>query len=75
MRKHSHDSAQALIHGKSVGREPEPPYFANIHRFVISHFAASDPAEAETKSISSNSRELEPINFLLLGVLEVQKIF
>jgi hypothetical protein len=29
--------AQAFINGKRVGCEPEPPYLANIRRFIIAH--------------------------------------
>jgi hypothetical protein len=28
---------QALVHGKRVRREPEPPYIANVNRFLVVH--------------------------------------
>jgi hypothetical protein len=37
VRKHPEYPAQALINGKRIGREPEPPYFAYVRRFVIVH--------------------------------------
>jgi hypothetical protein len=37
MREHPEYPAQALINGKSVRCEPEPPYFAYVRRFVIVH--------------------------------------
>jgi hypothetical protein len=37
VRKHSEESAQALIRVERAGCEPKPPYAANIHGFVIAH--------------------------------------